>query len=83
MAYENKLTDDQMKIIDEVGDRVDRAFEEAREQLITARIIDADGEGSTECLVCDCPSYVFPGAGKPPKCKRASCGHSFTRHDVW
>ena len=29
MTYDTKFTDDQMKIIDEVGNRVERAFEEA------------------------------------------------------
>ena len=83
MANEYKLTDDQMKIVDEIGDRVERVFEEAREQIRTARIVDGDDEGSTRCLVCDCPSYVLPGARRAAKCDRNGCGHSFTRHAVW
>jgi hypothetical protein len=83
MTYKTKLTDDQLKIIDEVGARVERAFEEAREQLRTARIFDGDEGGSTRCLVCDCASYVFPGARRPPVCDRNGCRHAFTRHDVW
>ena len=81
MTYDTKFTDDQMKIIDEVGDRVERAFDEARAQIKTARI--SDGDGGTHCLLCDCPGYVFAGGHALAKCDRYSCRHPFTRHDVW
>jgi len=78
---DSKLTDDQRKIVDEVGDGVERAFDEAREQLRTARI--PDGEGSTRCFRCSCPGYVFPVAGALAACDRNGCGHPFSRHDVY
>lgn len=83
MAYESKLTDDQMKVVEEVGDRLERAFDDARQQLRAARIRDDDDDWGTRCLVCRCPSYVFPRSSSRHVCDRSGCGHSFMRHDVW
>jgi hypothetical protein len=84
MKSENKLTDDQIKIVDEVAEQVDGAFDGARQRLNTARIGDGDGGSGPRCFVCSCPAYEFPAQGRPLlRCGNSDCGHSFTRHDVY
>ena len=77
-----KLTDAQLKALDEAEAIMTRALDEAR-----AKISRGGGARGWEsrCLVGPadhCEAFVQP-AGGGLKCKRSGCGHFFTRHDVF
>lgn len=73
------LTTDQLKIFDEIENKLHPAIDEARAKLSAAGI---SGEEETlYCMLCDCNEFVHRTGSN--NCGRSGCGHSWFRHNVW
>ena len=72
---QDTLTDDQRKVVEEVGDELERAVDAAHDKLVAAGF-DPD---STECEVpnCDCGGFRSGGGAG---CKTSGCGHGILMH---
>jgi hypothetical protein len=73
---QDTLTDDQRKVVEQVGDELERAVGAAHDKLVAAGF-DPD---STACAVpnCSCGGYRSGGGAG---CKNRGCGHSIMEHD--
>ncbi|GAA3866326.1 hypothetical protein GCM10023084_19480 [Streptomyces lacrimifluminis] len=80
------LTDAQKKAFEEneadfrrLDDQLRGIRETARARL-TSNDWEPDSNGTIPCLSCPCPD--FQSGGPEGKCKRVSCRHSFSGHDL-
>lgn len=82
-------TADQIKALDEADAIMNRAFDEARAELVPRGLID-DLEFA-RCLRCSCeffllqnPEGLVPGSEAPPlACMRLGCRHLVTSHNIF
>jgi|EndMetStandDraft_4_1072995.scaffolds.fasta_scaffold1681192_1 hypothetical protein len=81
----SKLTDAEVKALDEADSILERAFNEAAGKVRgIRRRDDVPPDGFLSCKRCDCESFVSPTSGSDHlTCKRPSCRHSFFSHDVF
>jgi hypothetical protein len=73
------LTPEQYKVFDQIEPTLVRAFDEARAKLAAAGF-KADDD-TMSCTRCDCDQFIHRQGSN--NCGRATCGHSFFRHNVW
>jgi hypothetical protein len=73
-----KLTDDQLKALDDAAAVVSKAMKDAHAKLSPVGLKEPTN-GSFQCLRCDCEHFV---RGPNMICKRSTCGHHFVAHDV-
>jgi hypothetical protein len=66
------LTEDQKKVIEQVGDELDSAFDAARDKLVAVGF-DPDATG---CTLCECGGFT----GLDGSCDTRGCGHRIQRH---
>lgn len=93
MSPDDHLTDAQKTARDEIEADLDRAEKQLRKAHEDARARLAefggdDDETGSFCFKCrftshPCPSYETPHSGGLGPCKRSTCRHAFTVHDVF
>jgi hypothetical protein len=86
MTYDNDdLTESQREAITEAESAIVQIVSDTRARLAeTGMDFPVPAEGSTRCLRCDCEFFMSSSTpGRPSLiCRRSSCRHSFTVHDV-
>lgn len=76
------LTDDQLKVRNEVADHLERTLLEARETL-SAQGVTFDDTGGAYCFHCDCEAWKASNPPNIARCARPTCRHGFVHHNVF